>query len=48
MDDYLLKPVPLGRLISVAADLIAKQDQEDEEAEAEEEIKPEPKPKGKK
>lgn len=35
VDEYLLKPVPLGRLVSVAADLIAKQDAEDEAAEAE-------------
>ena len=40
VDDYLLKPVPLGRLVSVAADLIDKADREDEEAEAEEEKKP--------
>ena len=39
MDDYLLKPVPLGRLISVAAELIDKQDREDEEADAEAERK---------
>lgn len=39
VDDYLLKPVPLGRLVSVAADLIDKADKEDEEAEAEEEKK---------
>jgi|KBSSwiStaDraftv2_1062776.scaffolds.fasta_scaffold438677_2 DNA-binding response OmpR family regulator len=44
VDDYLLKPVPLGRLISVAAELIAKQDQEDEEEDA----KAEQKAKGKK
>lgn len=49
VDDYLLKPVPLGRLISVAADLIDKADREDEEAEAEEEKKPSAKsPKDKK
>ena len=35
VDDYLLKPVPLHRLITVAADLIAKQDQEDDAADAE-------------
>jgi DNA-binding response OmpR family regulator len=39
VDDYLLKPVPLGRLVSVAADLIDKADREDEEAEAEAEKK---------
>ena len=39
VDDYLLKPVPLHRLISVAADLIAKQDREDDEADAEAERK---------
>lgn len=39
VDDYLLKPVPLGRLISVAAELIDKQDREDEEADAEAERK---------
>ena len=44
VDDYLLKPVPLGRLISVAAELIAKQDREDEEEDA----KAEEKAKGKK
>lgn len=40
VDDYLLKPVPLGRLVSVAADLIDKADREDEEAEQEAEKKP--------
>lgn len=35
VDRYLLKPVPLERLVSVAAELIAKQDEEDEAAEAE-------------
>src|SRR3954462_7509674 len=35
VDEYLLKPVPLGRLVSVAAELIAKQDMEDEAADAE-------------
>jgi DNA-binding response OmpR family regulator len=35
VDEYLLKPVPLGRLVSVAADLLDKQDREDEEADAE-------------
>lgn len=39
VDEYLLKPVPLGRLVSVAADLIAKQDQEDEAADQEAERK---------
>jgi DNA-binding response OmpR family regulator len=39
VDDYLLKPVPLGRLITVAAELIERQDQEDEAAEAEAERK---------
>jgi DNA-binding response OmpR family regulator len=39
VDEYLLKPVPLGRLVTVAADLIAKQDQEDEAADAEAERK---------
>jgi DNA-binding response OmpR family regulator len=39
VDDYLLKPVPLGRLVAVAADLIDKADREDEEAEAEQEKK---------
>jgi len=39
VDEYLLKPVPLGRLVSVAADLIAKQDLEDEAADAEAERK---------
>lgn len=36
VDGYLLKPVPLGRLIDVAADLIRKQDEEDEKLEQEE------------
>jgi DNA-binding response OmpR family regulator len=40
VDAYLLKPVPLNRLISVAADLLDKQDREDEEAEAEAARKP--------
>jgi len=44
VDDYLLKPVPLGRLVSVAADLIDKADREDEEAEVEEEKKAPPPP----
>jgi len=44
VDDYLLKPVPLGRLVSVAADLIDKADREDEEAEVEEEKKTPPPP----
>lgn len=39
VDRYLLKPVPLERLVSVAAELIAKQDEEDEAAEAEAEKK---------
>jgi DNA-binding response OmpR family regulator len=39
VDDYLLKPVPLGRLIAVAAELIDKQDREDEEADAQAEEK---------
>jgi DNA-binding response OmpR family regulator len=39
VDDYLLKPVPLHRLISVAADLIEKQDREDEAADEEAEKK---------
>lgn len=39
VDDYLLKPVPLGRLVAVAADLIEKADREDEEAEANQEKK---------
>src|SRR5262245_17664500 len=30
VDEYLLKPVPLGRLLTVAAELLAKQDEEDE------------------
>lgn len=34
VDGYLLKPVPLHRLIGVVADLLDKQDREDEEAEA--------------
>jgi DNA-binding response OmpR family regulator len=39
VDEYLLKPVPLSRLVSVAAELLDKQDQEDEAAEAEAERK---------
>jgi DNA-binding response OmpR family regulator len=39
VDDYLLKPIPLGRLVSVAAELIEKAEREDEEAEAEAEKK---------
>lgn len=39
VDEYLLKPVPLGRLVSVAAELLDKQDREDEEADAEAERK---------
>jgi hypothetical protein len=34
VDKYLLKPVPLERLVSAAAELIARQDEEDEAAEA--------------
>ncbi len=37
VDGYMLKPVPLSRLLSLAADLIEKADEEDEAAEAEEE-----------
>lgn len=43
VDKYLLKPVPLERLVSAAAELIARQDEEDEEDEAEEKA-PEPPP----
>ncbi len=39
VDKYLLKPVPLERLVAVAAELIARQDEEDEAAEAEAEKK---------
>ena len=39
VDEYLLKPVPLGRLVAVAAELLDKQDREDEEADAEAEKK---------
>ncbi|MFN0134381.1 MAG: response regulator [Phycisphaerales bacterium] len=39
VDKYLLKPVPLSRLIAVAAELIEKQDREDEEADAAEDSK---------
>lgn len=39
VDEYLLKPVPLSRLVAVAAELLDKQDQEDEAAEAEAERK---------
>lgn len=39
VDKYLLKPVPLERLVAVAAELIAKQDEEDDAAEAEAEKK---------
>lgn len=39
VDEYLQKPVPLGRLVSVAAELIEKAEREDEEAEAEAEKK---------
>jgi DNA-binding response OmpR family regulator len=42
VDDYLLKPVPLGRLVSVAADLIDKADQEDDEQEGDDDIAPPP------
>ncbi len=40
VDRYLLKPVPLERLVAAAAELIARQDEEDEAAEAEAEKKP--------
>jgi DNA-binding response OmpR family regulator len=40
VDKYLLKPVPLERLVAAAAELIARQDEEDEAAEAEAEKKP--------
>jgi DNA-binding response OmpR family regulator len=40
VDRYLLKPVPLERLLSVAAELIAKLDEE----EAEEDLKPKKRP----
>jgi DNA-binding response OmpR family regulator len=43
VDAYLLKPVPLFRLISAAADLLDKQEREDEEAEAQAAKKPAPK-----
>ncbi len=36
VDGYLLKPVPLERLVAKAAELIDRQDEEDEQAEAEE------------
>jgi DNA-binding response OmpR family regulator len=39
VDEYLLKPVPLGRLVNVAAELIEKAEREEEEAEAEAEKK---------
>jgi DNA-binding response OmpR family regulator len=39
VDDYLLKPVPLGRLVSLAAELLDKQDREDEAADEEAEKK---------
>lgn len=39
VDEYLLKPIPLGRLVSVAAELIEKAEREDEEADAEAEKK---------
>ncbi|MBL9032524.1 MAG: response regulator [Phycisphaerae bacterium] len=42
VDKYLLKPVPLSRLIAVAAELIEKQDREDEEADAAEERRGKP------
>lgn len=35
VDKYLLKPIPLQQLISVADELITKRDEEDEAAEAE-------------
>jgi DNA-binding response OmpR family regulator len=37
VDKYLLKPVPLGRLIEVAVELLDKRDAEEDAAEAEEE-----------
>ena len=40
VDRYLLKPVPLERLVSTAAELIAKADEEEEAAEAEAAKKP--------
>ena len=40
VDRYLLKPVPLERLVSTAAELIAKADEEEEAAEAEASKKP--------
>lgn len=40
VDRYLLKPVPLERLVSTAAELIAKADEEEEAAEAEAARKP--------
>src|SRR5215468_4880085 len=39
VDDYLLKPVPLHRLVSLAAELLDKQDREDEAADEEAEKK---------
>jgi DNA-binding response OmpR family regulator len=36
VDKYLLKPVPLGRLIEVAVELLDKRDAEEDAAEAEE------------
>ena len=39
VDEYLLKPIPLGRLVNVAAELIEKAEREDEEADAEAEKK---------
>ncbi len=48
VDKYLLKPVPLERLVSAAAELIAKQDEEDEGIDEEEsEPQPEKKPRKK-
>lgn len=50
VDKYLLKPVPLSRLIDVAVELIDKQDAEDEEEEGdidEDESDREPTAKGK-
>jgi DNA-binding response OmpR family regulator len=37
VDGYMLKPVPLSRLLNLAAELIEKADEEDEAAETEEE-----------
>ena len=49
VDAYLLKPVPLQRLVSLAADLIDKRDEEEgDEEDGGEEPAPAPKAKGKK